>query len=210
MASPSVARSRGGARVDGVRQRLHRDHAFRPHQVRSISSGYVKVDRRSEPHRSRRRCRLHSKTYCGAKVAALCQARSEATAIAGYLVLSSGRYAGGDLVPARVVGLLQLLDRGEPDDKISPCWMSNFVGAMLPSSPTSRRSLSSGCSIIPDLQLVPGAKPRSRYRACTRRACGSRGEAALEDYQAPWPAVDRLACHRRRGRGRSCCFALCR
>ena len=85
------------------------------------ASGYLKVDR---PQRtSSQPPSLYGfvpKTYCGAKVAALCPGaeRGDGDPL-DICVLSERPITRAEIiVPARVVGGLQLIDRGEADDKI--------------------------------------------------------------------------------------------
>ena len=85
------------------------------------ASGYVKVDR---PQRtSSQPPSLYGfipKTYCGARVATLCPGadRGDGDPL-DICVLSERPITRAEIiVPARVVGGLQLLDRGEADDKI--------------------------------------------------------------------------------------------
>ena len=85
------------------------------------ASGYLKVDR---PQRtSSQPPSLYGfipKTYCGAAVAALCPGaeRGDGDPL-DICVLSERPITRAEIiVPARVVGGLQLLDRGEADDKI--------------------------------------------------------------------------------------------
>ena len=85
------------------------------------ASGYLRVDRpaRTSSHPPS----LYGfvpRTYCGEKVAALCPGaeRGDGDPL-DICVISERPIARSELiVPARVVGGLQLLDRGEADDKI--------------------------------------------------------------------------------------------
>jgi len=85
------------------------------------ASGYLRVDR---PQRtSSQPPSLYGfvpRTYCGAKVAALCPGaeRGDGDPL-DICVLSERPIQRSEIiVPARVVGGLQLLDRGEADDKL--------------------------------------------------------------------------------------------
>jgi inorganic pyrophosphatase len=69
------------------------------------------------------------RTYCGAKVAALCPgaARGDGDPL-DICVLSERPIQRAEIiVPARVVGGLQLLDRGEADDKLIAVLEADFV-----------------------------------------------------------------------------------
>ena len=93
-------------------------------------SGYLRVDR---PQRtSSQTPALYGfipRTYCGAGVAALCPgARKGDGDPLDICVLSERPIARSEIiVPARVVGGLQLLDRGEADDKIIAILEKDFV-----------------------------------------------------------------------------------
>jgi inorganic pyrophosphatase len=94
------------------------------------ASGYLRVDR---PQRtSSQPPSLYGfipRTYCGEKVAALCAGaeRGDGDPL-DICVISERPIARSELiVPARVVGGLQLLDRGEADDKIVAVLEGDFV-----------------------------------------------------------------------------------
>ena len=94
------------------------------------ASGYLRVDR---PQRtSSQPPSLYGfvpRTYCGAKVAALCPgaARGDGDPL-DICVLSERPIQRAEIiVPARVVGGLQLLDRGEADDKLIAVLEADFV-----------------------------------------------------------------------------------
>jgi inorganic pyrophosphatase len=94
------------------------------------ASGYLKVDR---PQRtSSQPPSLYGfipRTYCGARIAALCPgaARGDGDPL-DICVLSERPIQRAEiLVPARVVGGLQLLDRGEADDKLIAVLEGDFV-----------------------------------------------------------------------------------
>jgi inorganic pyrophosphatase len=152
-------------------------------------SGYVKVDR---PQRtSSQPPSLYGfipKTYCGAAVAALCPGaeRGDGDPL-DLCVLSERPIARAEIiVPARVVGGLQLLDRGEADDKI----IAVLEGDLVWSNVTDIANLPP--ILVERLQhyfitytLVPGA----RSQIAVQRAYGVEHaaqviEAALADYQA--------------------------
>jgi len=153
------------------------------------ASGYVKVDR---PQRtSSQPPSLYGfmpKTYCGAAVAALCPGaeRGDGDPL-DLCVLSERPITRAEIiVPARVVGGLQLLDRGEADDKI----IAVLEGDLVWSNVTDIANLPP--ILVERLQhyfitykLVPGA----RSQVMVQRAYGVEHaaqvvEAALADYQA--------------------------
>ena len=94
------------------------------------SSGYLRVDRpqRSSSHPPS----LYGfvpRTYCGERVAALCPGaqRGDGDPL-DICVLSERPIERSEIiVPARVVGGLQLLDRGEADDKIVAVLEGDFI-----------------------------------------------------------------------------------
>ena len=94
------------------------------------ASGYLRVDR---PQRtSSQPPSLYGfipRTYCGAKVAALCPGaeRGDGDPL-DICVLSERPIQRAEIiVPARVVGGLQLVDRGEADDKLIAVLEADFV-----------------------------------------------------------------------------------
>ena len=93
-------------------------------------SGYLRVDR---PQRSSSQppslYGFVPRTYCGERVAALCPgARRGDGDPLDICVLSERPIARSEIiVPARVVGGLQLLDRGEADDKIVAVLEGDFI-----------------------------------------------------------------------------------
>ena len=94
------------------------------------ASGYLRVDRpaRTSSHPPS----LYGfvpRTYCGEKVAALCPGaeRGDGDPL-DICVLSERPIQRAEIiVPARVVGGLQLLDRGEADDKLIAVLEADFV-----------------------------------------------------------------------------------
>jgi inorganic pyrophosphatase len=94
------------------------------------ASGYLRVDR---PQRTSSQApSLYGfvpRTYCGSRVAALCPgaARGDGDPL-DICVLSERPIARSEIiVPARVVGGLQLVDRGEADDKIIAVLENDFI-----------------------------------------------------------------------------------
>jgi inorganic pyrophosphatase len=152
------------------------------------ASGYVKVDR---PQRtSSQPPSLYGfipKTYCGARVATLCPGadRGDGDPL-DICVLSERPITRAEIiVPARVVGGLQLLDRGEADDKI----IALVEGDLVWSAATDLANLPS--ILIERLQhyfetykLVPGEKAQIAVQnAYGVRHAAKVIEAALADYQ---------------------------
>ena len=152
------------------------------------ASGYVKVDR---PQRtSSQPPSLYGfipKTYCGARLATLCPGaeRGDGDPL-DICVLSERPITRAEIiVPARVVGGLQLLDRGEADDKI----IALVEGDLVWSAATDLANLPS--ILIERLQhyfetykLVPGEKAQIAVQnAYGVRHAAKVIEAALADYQ---------------------------
>ena len=152
------------------------------------ASGYVKVDR---PQRtSSQPPSLYGfipKTYCGARVATLCPGadRGDGDPL-DICVLSERPITRAEIiVPARVVGGLQLLDRGEADDKI----IAVVEGDLVWSAATDLANLPS--ILIERLQhyfetykLVQGEKAQIAVQnAYGVRHAAKVIEAALADYQ---------------------------
>jgi inorganic pyrophosphatase len=152
-------------------------------------SGYLKVDR---PQRtSSQPPSLYGfipKTYCGAKVAALCPgaARGDGDPL-DVCVLSERPITRAEIiVPARVVGGLQLLDRGEADDKIIAVVEGDFVWGTateitnLPPIMVERLQ-----HYFQTYKLVPGARPQITVQQVYGVQHAARiVEASVADYQA--------------------------
>src|SRR5688500_7918189 len=150
-------------------------------------TGYLRVDR---PQRtSSQPPALYGfipRTYCGEKIAALCPgARRGDGDPLDICVISERPIARAEvIVPARVVGGIQLLDRGEADDKIVAVLEGDFVW--------------NGVTDITDLppvlverlehyfstyKLVPGADLQIRVQEVYGVAHARQViEAALDDY----------------------------
>ena len=153
------------------------------------ASGYLRVDR---PQRtSSQPPSLYGfipKTYCGAQVAALCPGaeRGDSDPL-DICVLSERPITRAEvIVPARVVGGLQLLDRGEADDKIIAVVEGDFVWgnateiANLPPIMVERLQ-----HYFTTYKLVPGAKPQiSVQRVYGVEHAARVVEAAVADYQS--------------------------
>jgi inorganic pyrophosphatase len=153
------------------------------------ASGYLKVDR---PQRtSSQPPSLYGfipRTYCGAAVAALCPGaeRGDGDPL-DVCVLSERPITRSEIiVPARVVGGLQLLDRGEADDKIIAVLEGDFVWgeatelAALPAIMVERLQ-----HYFNTYKLVPGAQPQITVQRAYGAAHAARVvEAAIADYGA--------------------------
>jgi inorganic pyrophosphatase len=153
------------------------------------ASGYLRVDR---PQRtSSQPPSLYGfipKTYCGARVAALCPGaqRGDGDPL-DICVLSERPITRAEIiVPARVVGGLQLLDRGEADDKIIAVLEGDFVWGeateitSLPPIMVERLQ-----HYFQTYKLVPGAKPQITVQRVYGGEHAARVvQAALADYRA--------------------------
>src|SRR5688572_30917099 len=128
------------------------------------ASGYLRVDR---PQRtSSQPPSLYGfipRTYCGAKVAALCPGaqRGDGDPL-DICVISERPIARSELiVPARVVGGLQLLDRGEADDKIVAVLEGDFVwGEVRELGELPKILVERLHHYFSTYKLVPGAQPQ--------------------------------------------------
>jgi inorganic pyrophosphatase len=150
-------------------------------------SGYLRVDR---PQRSSSQppslYGFVPRTYCGERVAALCPGalRGDGDPL-DICVLSERPIARSEIiVPARVVGGLQLLDRGEADDKIVAVLEGDFIWggvaelAGLPAVLVERLQ-----HYFMTYKLVPGSEPQIAVQSVygldhARRVV----QAALADY----------------------------
>jgi inorganic pyrophosphatase len=151
------------------------------------ASGYLKVDR---PQRtSSQPPSLYGfipRTYCGAKIAALCPgaARGDGDPL-DICVLSERPIQRAEIiVPARVVGGLQLLDRGEADDKVIAVLEGDFVWGNvgdireLPAILVERLQ-----HYFTTYKLVPGTRPQIALQEVYGAERAARVvEAALDDY----------------------------
>lgn len=152
------------------------------------ASGYLRVDR---PQRtSSQPPSLYGfvpRTYCGEKVAALCPGaqRGDGDPL-DICVLSERPIARSEIiVSARIVGGLQLLDRGEADDKI----IAVLEGDLIWGQVTEIASLPP--ILIERLQhyfttykLVPGEKPQIAVQQAYGAQHAARVvEASILDYQ---------------------------
>ena len=152
-------------------------------------SGYLRVDR---PQRSSSQppslYGFVPRTYCGERVAALCPgARRGDGDPLDICVLSERPIARSEIiVPARVVGGLQLLDRGEADDKIVAVLEGDFIWggvdelAALPPVLVERLQ-----HYFMTYKLVPGSEPQIAVQSVyglehARRVV----QASLADYDA--------------------------
>jgi inorganic pyrophosphatase len=152
------------------------------------ASGYLRVDR---PQRtSSQPPALYGfipRTYCDAKVAALCPGaeRGDGDPL-DICVLSERPIQRAEIiVPARVVGGLQLLDRGEADDKLIAVVEGDFVWGnlsdihQLPPILVERLQ-----HYFTTYKLVPGSRPQIAVQQVYGvEHAGRVVEAALQDYR---------------------------
>ena len=152
------------------------------------ASGYLKVDR---PQRtSSQPPSLYGfvpRTYCGANIAALCPGaeRGDGDPL-DICVLSERPITRSEIiVPARVVGGLQLLDRGEADDKIIAVLEGDFLWgevadlAHLPPILVERLE-----HYFATYKLKPGGEPQIRLQKTYGAVHAARVvEAATADYR---------------------------
>jgi len=153
------------------------------------ASGYLRVDR---PQRtSSQPPSLYGfvpQTYCGSRVAALCPGaqRGDGDPL-DICVLSERPIARSEIiVPARIVGGLQLLDRGEADDKVIAVlegdlvWGETAEIAALPPILIERLQ-----HYFTTYKLVPGEKPQIAVQQVYGAQHAARVvEASILDYQA--------------------------
>jgi inorganic pyrophosphatase len=151
------------------------------------ASGYLKVDR---PQRtSSQPPSLYGfipRTYCGRSIAALCPGaeRGDGDPL-DVCVLSERPIQRSEIiVPARVVGGLQLLDRGEADDKVIAVLEGDFVWGgltdihQLPPILVERLQ-----HYFTTYKLVPGAKAQIALQKAYGVEHAARVvEAAIADY----------------------------
>jgi len=153
------------------------------------ASGYLKVDR---PQRtSSQPPSLYGfvpKTFCDSRVAALCPGaeRGDGDPLDICVLFERPIERAEIIVPARVVGGLQLLDRGEADDKLIAVLEGDFVWGTL----TEIQQLPP--VLVERLQhyfttykLVPGTKAQISVQKVYGAEHAARVvEAAVEDYKA--------------------------
>jgi inorganic pyrophosphatase len=153
------------------------------------ASGYLKVDR---PQRtSSQPPSLYGfipRTYCGAKIAALCPGaeRGDGDPL-DICVLSERPIQRAEIiVPVRVVGGLQLLDRGEADDKLVAVLEGDFVwGALTDIEELPPILVERLQHYFTTYKLVPGARPQIAVQKVYGSEHAARVvEAALADYAA--------------------------
>jgi inorganic pyrophosphatase len=152
------------------------------------ATGYLRVDR---PQRtSSQPPSLYGfvpRTYCGAQIAALCPGaeRGDGDPL-DICVLSERPIQRAEIiVPARVVGGLQLLDRGEADDKLIAVLEGDHVWGnvtdieQLPPILVERLQ-----HYFTTYKLVPGAKPQIEVQKVYGEGHAARVvQAATEDYK---------------------------
>ena len=152
------------------------------------SSGYLRVDR---PQRtSSQPPSLYGfipRTYCGAQIAALCPGaeRGDGDPLDICVVSERPIQRAEIIVPARVVGGLQLLDRGEADDKLIAVLEADYVWGsvtdieQLPPILVERLQ-----HYFTTYKLVPGARPQIEVQRVYGEAHAARVvQAATEDYK---------------------------
>jgi inorganic pyrophosphatase len=153
------------------------------------ASGYLRVDR---PQRtSSQPPSLYGfipKTYCGPRIAALCPGaeRGDGDPL-DICVLSERPIQRAEIiVPARVVGGLQLLDRGEADDKLIAVLEADFVWGnltdihQLPPILVERLQ-----HYFTTYKLVPGTRAQIAVQQVYGVEHAARVvDAAVEDYKA--------------------------
>jgi inorganic pyrophosphatase len=153
------------------------------------ASGYLRVDR---PQRTSSQApSLYGfipKTYCGARIAALCPgAQSGDGDPLDICVLSERPIARSEIiVPARVVGGLQVLDRGEADDKIIAVLENDFIYGEAEDIADLPQILSERLQhYFSTYKLVPGTHPSIHIQHVYGRSHALKViEAAMADYDA--------------------------
>lgn len=151
-------------------------------------SGYLRVDR---PQRTSSNppalYGLVPRTYCGAAVAALCPPAERADGDPLDICVISERpiTRAEVIVPARVLGGIQLLDRGEADDKIVAVLEGDFVWKEandiddLPSILVERLQ-----HYFATYKLVPGTEAQIRVQRVYGAEHAARViDASMEDYR---------------------------
>jgi inorganic pyrophosphatase len=153
------------------------------------ASGYLKVDR---PQRtSSQPPALYGfipRTFCGMGVAALCPGaeRGDGDPL-DICVLSERPIARAEIiVPARVVGGLQLLDRGEADDKLIAVLEGDFVwGAVTEAAELPPILVERLQHYFTTYKLVPNTRAQIAVQEVYGAQHAARVvQAALEDYKA--------------------------
>ena len=153
------------------------------------ASGYLKVDR---PQRtSSQPPSLYGfipRTYCGAKIAALCPGaqRGDGDPLDICVISERPIQRSEIIVPARVVGGLQLLDRGEADDKVIAVLEADFVwGTVQDVSELPPILVERLQHYFTTYKLVPGTQPQIAVQEVYGRDHAARVvSAATEDYAA--------------------------
>ena len=152
------------------------------------STGYLRVDR---PQRtSSQPPALYGfipRTYCGRAVAALCPGaeRGDGDPL-DICVLSERPITRSEvIVPARVVGGIQLLDRGEADDKIIAVLEGDLMWSGISDLDDLPRILVERLQhYFSTYKLVPGAEVQIELRQTYGREHAARVvEAAMHDYR---------------------------
>ena len=152
-------------------------------------SGYLRVDR---PQRTSSQApALYGfipRTYCGKGVAALCPGAAQGDGDPlDICVVSERPIARGEIiVPARVVGGLQLVDRGEADDKIIAILEKDFMWSEVDDVGGLPRILVERLQhYFETYKLVPGEPAQIRVQQVYGKAHAVKViEAAIADYAA--------------------------
>jgi inorganic pyrophosphatase len=152
-------------------------------------SGYLRVDR---PQRTSSQApALYGfipRTYCGEGVAALCPGAAQGDGDPlDICVLSERPITRSEIiVPARVVGGLQLVDRGEVDDKIIAILEKDFMWSEVDDVGSLPRILVERLQhYFETYKLVPGEPAQIRVQQVYGKAHAMKViEAAIADYAA--------------------------
>ena len=153
------------------------------------ASGYLRVDR---PQRtSSQPPTLYGfvpRTFCGTRIAALCPGaeRGDGDPLDICVISERPIQRSEIIVPARVVGGLQLLDRGEADDKVIAVLEADFVwggiGDISELPPILVERLQ---HYFTTYKLVPNARPQiAVQQVYGADHAGRVVSAAIEDYNA--------------------------
>ena len=156
------------------------------------ASGYLRVDR---PQRTTSQpptlYGFVPRTYCGEAIAALCPNAERGDGDPLDICVISERPINHSelIVPARVVGGLQILDRGEADDKIVAVLDGDFLwGAIGDIGELPQILIERLQHYFSTYKLVPGATPQILIQQVYGAAHAERVvQAAMADYLALGP-----------------------
>ena len=201
-------------RPEGARwQRLHRDHAVRPREVRGRQGVGLPACRPAAAHlvpAARRSTASFRRPTAATRVAALwpgAHARRRRSARHLRASASARSRTAEILLAARVVGGLQMIDRGEADDKIVAVLEGDYVwGQCRDIADAADRPGRAAPALLPDLQAGAGAPARSTIGATygVERALQGGREPLAGGLRAAQPAVDFRELSA--GRGLRSCF----